>query len=165
MLAIARTPTKKQTRNQHCKKYAKFILQGPATAHCCCVAERKQSPSLPRRRLGYRTAKLVLALKHGDEKANANTALKNIRKIHLTRPSHCTLLLCCRAEAIAFAPSSPTWLSYCKTGVGPQARRRKSKREYSTEKHPQNSSYKVQSLHSADLARSHARRKRNAIRS
>ena len=31
---------------------AKFILQATAPAHCCCDAERQQSPSLPRRRLG-----------------------------------------------------------------------------------------------------------------
>jgi hypothetical protein len=74
----------------------------------------------------------MLALKHGDEKANANSALKTIRRIHLTRDSVCTLLLCCRAAAIAFASSSPTWLSLCKTHVGPQARRRKSKREFGT---------------------------------
>jgi hypothetical protein len=39
----------------------------------------------------------MLAFTHRDEKANANSALKHIRKIHLTRSSVCTLLLCCRA--------------------------------------------------------------------
>jgi hypothetical protein len=60
----------------------------------------------------------MLALFHGDEKANANSALVTIRKIHLTRLSVCTLLFCCRAAAIAFAPSSPILLPPCKTHVG-----------------------------------------------
>jgi hypothetical protein len=34
----------------------------------------------------------MLALTHADEKANTHSALKNIRKIHLTSPSICTLL-------------------------------------------------------------------------
>jgi hypothetical protein len=54
---------------------AKFILQGTAAARCYYVAERQQSPSLPRRQLGCCTAKLMLALTHADEKANANSAL------------------------------------------------------------------------------------------
>ena len=49
--------------------------------------------------------------------------MKNNHKIHLTRTSDCTLLFCCRAAAIAFAPSSPIWLPLCKTHVGPHARR------------------------------------------
>ncbi len=53
----------------------------------------------------------------------------NNPKIHLTISSLCTLLFCCRAAAIAFAPSSPTWLQHCKTHVGPHAPRWKSKRE------------------------------------
>jgi hypothetical protein len=121
------------------KTSAKFILQGSANKRCCCVAERQQLPSLLRRRLGCLAAKLMLALKHADKKANANSALKTIRKIHLTSSSVCTLLFCCRAAAIAFAPSSPTWFSFCKTHVGPQARRQKSKREFSAKNHPQNS--------------------------
>jgi hypothetical protein len=64
---------------------------------------------------------VMLALTHADEKANAHSALKNIRKIHLTRISVRTLLFCCRAAAIAFAPSTPTWLPPCKTHVGPPA--------------------------------------------
>ena len=96
----------------------------------------------------------MLALTHADEKANANSALKTIRKIHLTRISFCTLLFCCRAAAIAFAPSSPTWLWSCKTHVGPHARRRKSKREFSAKNHPQHSSYKVQLLQAAVLLQS-----------
>ncbi len=41
--------------------------------------------------------------------------------------------MCCRAAAIAFAPSSPIRFSFCKTHVGHyHARRRKSKREFST---------------------------------
>jgi hypothetical protein len=91
----------------------------------------------------------MLALTHADEKANANSALKNIRKIHLTSHSSFKLLFRCRAAAIAFAPSTPTRFSLCKTHVGPHARRRKSKRSFGTEKHPQNSSYKVQPLHAA----------------
>ena len=105
----------------------------------------------------------MLALTHADEKANANSALKTIRKIHLTRFSHCTLLFCCRAAAIAFAPSSPTWLPPCKTHVGPHARRRKSKRECSTKNHPQNSSYKVQRLHAAVLLQSGSNRLRSLV--
>jgi hypothetical protein len=105
----------------------------------------------------------MLAITHADEKANANSALKTIRKIHLTRYSHCTLLFCCRAAAIAFAPSSPTWLLACKTHVGPHARRRKSKREFSTENHPQNSSYKVQPLHAAVLLQSGSNRLRSLV--
>jgi hypothetical protein len=54
------------------KSTPKFILQGPASARCCSVAERRKSPSLPRRRLGSCSAKLTLALKHGDQKANPN---------------------------------------------------------------------------------------------
>jgi hypothetical protein len=54
---------------------AKFILQGSASARCCCDAERQQSPLLPRRRLGYCPAKLMLAITHANEKANANSAL------------------------------------------------------------------------------------------
>ncbi len=49
------------------KTSAKFILQGPASARCCSVAKRQQAPSLPRRRLGCHTAKLMLALTHADE--------------------------------------------------------------------------------------------------
>jgi hypothetical protein len=105
----------------------------------------------------------MLALTHADEKANANSALKTIRKIHLTRSSVCTLLFCCRAAAIAFAPSSPTWLPRCKTHVGPHARRRKSKREFSTKNHPQNSSYKVQRLHAAVLLQSGSNRLRSLV--
>jgi hypothetical protein len=105
----------------------------------------------------------MLALTHRDEKANANSALKNIRKIHLTRRSVCTLLFCCRAAASAFTPSSPTWLKLCKTHVGPHARRRKSKREFSTEKHPQNSSYKFQPLHAAVLLQSGSKRLRSLV--
>jgi hypothetical protein len=74
----------------------------------------------------------MLALTHADEKANANSALKTIRKIHLTSQNVCMLLFCCRAAAIAFAPSSPTWLPPCKTHVGSNARQRKSKREFSS---------------------------------
>ena len=48
--------------------------------------------------------------------------IKNNHKIHLTRYSLCTLLFCCRAAAIAFAPSSPIRLQPCKTHVGPHAR-------------------------------------------
>jgi hypothetical protein len=48
--------------------------------------------------------------------------MKTNHKIHLTRYSICTLLFCCRAAAIAFAPSSPTWLRVCKTDVGPHER-------------------------------------------
>jgi hypothetical protein len=105
----------------------------------------------------------MLALTHADEKANANSALKTIRKIHLTRLSSCTLLFCCRAAAIAFAPSSPTWLPYCKTHVGPHARRRKSKREFCSKNHPQNSSYKVQRLHAAVLLQSGSNRLRSLV--
>jgi hypothetical protein len=105
----------------------------------------------------------MLALTHADEKASANSALKTIRKIHLTRPSLCTLLFCCRAAAIAFAPSSPTWFSLCKTHVGPHARRRKSKREFSAKNHPQNSSYKVQPLHAAVLLQSGSNRLRSLV--
>ncbi len=54
---------------------AKFILQGTAPAHCCSAAERQQSPSLPRRRLGSCPAKFMSAITHADEKANANSAL------------------------------------------------------------------------------------------
>jgi hypothetical protein len=105
----------------------------------------------------------MLALTHADEKASANSALKTIRKIHLTRCSVCTLLFCCRAAAIAFAPSTPTWLPTCKTHVGPNARRRKSKREFSTENHPQNSSYKVQRPHAAVLLQSGSNRLRSLV--
>ena len=143
---------KKQTRIQHGKTSAKFILQGPATARCCSAAERRQSPSLPRRRFRCLAAKLMLALTHADENTNANSELKNIRRIHLTSHSSCALLFCCRAAAIAFAPSSPTWLPYCKTHVGPHARRRKSKREFSAKNHPQNSSYNDQILHADVVA-------------
>jgi hypothetical protein len=105
----------------------------------------------------------MLALTHADEKANANSALKTIRKIHLTRPSVCTLLFCCRAAAIAFAPSSPTRLLFCKTHVGPHTRRRKSKREFSTKNHPQNSSYKGQRLHAAVIMQSGSNRLRSLV--
>jgi hypothetical protein len=105
----------------------------------------------------------MLALTHADEKANANSALKTIRKIHLTKPSSFTLLLCCRAAAIAFAPSTPTWLRLCKTHVGPHARRRKSKREFSTENHPQNSSYKEQRPHAAVVLQSGSNRLRSLV--
>jgi hypothetical protein len=75
-------------------------------------------------------ADLVAALQNScwtSRTAMKNTTLiqqiqKN-NKIHLTRFSVCTLLFCCRAEAIALAPSSPTWLPHCKTHVGPRARR------------------------------------------
>jgi hypothetical protein len=83
----SRTPTKKQTRIQHKRPSAKSILQGPAPERCCCVAERRQSPSLPRRRFGCCAAKVMLAITHADEKANANSAIKTIHKIHLTRSS------------------------------------------------------------------------------
>jgi hypothetical protein len=73
----------------------------------------------------------MLALTHADEKANANSALKHIRKIHLTSHSVSKLMLCCRAAAIAFAPSAPIRLTHCKTHVGHHARRRKRKREFS----------------------------------
>jgi hypothetical protein len=53
----------------------KFILQGSASAHCYCEAERQQLPSLHQRQHGCRAAKLMLALTHADEKANANSAL------------------------------------------------------------------------------------------
>jgi hypothetical protein len=106
---------------------------------------------------------LALTQRHGDDKANANSALKTIRKIHLTRIIFFTLLLCCRAAAIAFAPSSPTLLLPCKTHVGPHARRRKSKREFSAKNHPQNSSYKVQRLHAAVVLQSGSNRLRSLV--
>ncbi len=68
----SRTAMKMQTRIQ---TSAKFILQGTATARCCSVVERQLSPSLPRPRFGSSSAKLMLALTHADEKANANLAL------------------------------------------------------------------------------------------
>ncbi len=118
----SRTAMKNQTRIQHIKTNHN-ILQGTATSRCCSVAKRRQSPLHPRRQLGCLPAKLMLALTHRNEKANANSGHKTNHKIRLTRPSDCTLLFCCRAAAIAFAPSSPTWLPYCKTHVGPHARR------------------------------------------
>jgi hypothetical protein len=105
----------------------------------------------------------MLVLTHADKKANANSALKTIRKIHLTSSSVCTLLFCCRAAAIAFAPTSPTWFSFCKTHVGPQARRQKSKREFSAKNNPQNSSYKEQLLHAAVLLQSGSNRLRSFV--
>jgi len=221
MLALTHAD-EKANANSALKTIRKIHLTRPQRpARCCSVAERQQSPSLPRRRLGCcrckthvgpharrrkskrefstknhpqnssykaqrlhaavllqsgsnrlrslvadlvaRPAKLMLALTHADEKANANSALKTIRKIHLTRSSVCTLLFCCRAAAIAFAPSSPTWLPPCKTHVGPHARRRKSKREFSTKNHPQNSSYKVQRLHAAVLLQSGSNRLRSLV--
>jgi hypothetical protein len=74
MLALMHAD-KKANANSALKTIRKIhdILQGTASARCCFVAERQQSPSLPRRRLGCRSAKLKLALKHGDEKANANS--------------------------------------------------------------------------------------------
>jgi hypothetical protein len=120
---------KKQTRFQQEKTTTKFILQAKATVRCCSVAEHQQWPLLPRRRFGCRPAKLMLALTHGDEKANAISAGKNNHKIHLTSHSICKLLFCSRASAMAFAPSSPIWLPSCKTHVGPHAQ--KSKRNIS----------------------------------
>jgi hypothetical protein len=96
-------------------------------------------------------------------RANAHSALKNIRKIHLTRSSVCTLLFCCRAAAIAFAPSSRMKVLTCKTHVDPHTRRRKSKRSFGTEKHPKNSSYKVQRLHAAVLLQSGSNRLRSLV--
>jgi hypothetical protein len=50
----------------------------------------------------------MLALTHGDEKKQTQIQQTKInRKIHLTRYRVCTLLFCCKAAAIAFAPSSP----------------------------------------------------------
>jgi hypothetical protein len=73
---------------------AKFILQGTALSRCCCIAERQQSPSPPRRRLGCRSAKFMLAITHGDEKANANSALNPIHTTKkLTRFSFFTRLI------------------------------------------------------------------------
>jgi hypothetical protein len=63
----SRTAIEKQTRIQNKKTSTKIILQGSESASCCSVAERQQSPSLPRRRLGCRPAKLMLALTHGDQ--------------------------------------------------------------------------------------------------
>jgi hypothetical protein len=77
--------------------------------------------------------------------------MKTNHKIHLTRYSVRTLLFCCRAAAIAFAPSTPIWLLICKTHVGIPAEKNKT-------------THKDQRLHSADFARFHARRKRCAIR-
>jgi hypothetical protein len=106
----------------------------------------------------------MLALTHADEKRQTRILqMKNIPKNHLTRISVRTLLFCCRAAAIAFAPSSPTWLYICKTQVGPHARRRKSKREFSTKNHPQNSSYKVQRPHAAVLLQSGSKRLRSLV--
>jgi hypothetical protein len=96
----------------------------------------------------------MLALTHGGEKANPNSPHKkqpqNSSKI-LTSSSHCTLLFCCRAAAIAFAPPSPTWLPRCKTHVGIPAEKKKT-------------THKGQRVQSADFARFHACRKRCAIR-
>jgi hypothetical protein len=105
----------------------------------------------------------MLALTHADKKANAHSARKNIRKIHLTSHSHWTLLFWCRAAAIAFAPSSPISLQLCKTHVGPHARRRKSKCAFITEKHPQNASYKPQLLHATVLMQSGGNRLRSHV--
>jgi hypothetical protein len=58
------------------KTSTKFILQDTDPVRCCYVAEQRQLPSLPRRRLGCPTAKLMSALTHADEKASANLALK-----------------------------------------------------------------------------------------
>jgi hypothetical protein len=105
----------------------------------------------------------MLAITHADEKANANSALKTIHKIHLTSQNVCMLLLCCRAAAIAFAPSSPTWLLRCKSHVGNHARRRKSKREFSTNDHPQNPSYKPKRLYAAVVLQSGGNRLRSLV--
>jgi hypothetical protein len=83
------------------------------------------------------------------EKNKSEFSTENIRKIHLTRSSVRTLLFCCKAAASAFAPSSPNWFSFCKTHVGPHARRRKSNRAFSTENIRKNSYYKLQRLHAA----------------
>jgi hypothetical protein len=77
MLALTHGDEKGNANSAHKKQPAKFILQDTASASCCSVEERHQSPSLPRRRLGCRSAKLMLALTHGDEKGNANSAHKN----------------------------------------------------------------------------------------
>jgi hypothetical protein len=55
-----------------------------------------------------RPAKLMSALTHGDERANANSAhqLINDRKLHLKRNSS------------TIAPSSPNWSKLCKADVG-----------------------------------------------
>jgi hypothetical protein len=74
MLALTHAD-EKANANSALNKHPQFILQGSAPARCCCDAERQQSPSLLRRRLGCCSAKLMLVITHADEKANANSAL------------------------------------------------------------------------------------------
>jgi hypothetical protein len=50
--------------------------------------------------------------------------------------------------------ATPIRLQCCKTHVGPHARRRKSKRDFSTKDHPQKLSYKVQRLYATVVLQS-----------
>jgi hypothetical protein len=72
-------PRRKSRREfSHSKRTTKFILQVPASVRCCSVAERRQSPSLPRRRLGCSSAKLMLALMHRDQNNNINLTMLRV---------------------------------------------------------------------------------------
>ena len=74
-----------------------------------------------------------------------------------------SLMLCRMQAMMRHTAATPTWLPSCKTHVGPHAGRRKSKREFSTKNHPQNSSYKVQRLHAAVLMQSGSNRLRSLV--
>jgi hypothetical protein len=88
---LSRMTTQKEQQIQQQKTSPNFILQGTASAPFDSDADHRRERPPPRRRLGCRPAQLTSALTHDDGKRTANSAAKNIPKLHLTRDSSFTL--------------------------------------------------------------------------
>jgi hypothetical protein len=88
---LSRMTTEKEQQSQQQKTSPNFILQGTAPARFDSDAGHRRERPPPRRRLGCRSTQLTSALTHDDAKRTAESAAKNIPKLHLTRPRICTL--------------------------------------------------------------------------
>jgi hypothetical protein len=88
---LSRMTTQKEQQIQQQKTSPNFILQGSAPARFDSDADHRRERPPPRRRLGCCPAQLTSALTHDDAKRTANSAAKNIPKLHLTRRRPCTL--------------------------------------------------------------------------
>jgi hypothetical protein len=161
----SRTTIKKETKIQQKKTTQNFISQARAPSSCCFLPRLLQSILRRRRRFGSFAAQHTSALTHHDKKRNEKSAGENNPKLHLTRYSICKLLFPSSAAAIDFAPSSPIWLSLCTAHVSAGAESSKQHAENTQQKQNRKKYYKVQCLHSADLARFHPRGEQSEVRS
>jgi hypothetical protein len=110
----------------------------------------------------------MLALTHADEKANANSALnkQSQNSSYKVQLLHAAVVLQSGSNrlrslgaASVNALQNSCWPSRTPTKTQTRIQRLAAKTQPHNKK-----THKVQYFHSADLARSHARRKRNAIR-